>query len=66
MLDVSGGAAHRRDGAGDAVVQAPVPRGVHRHVAALAPDLPDVPVRPLAAPGRGHGRDHGGGDVTAG
>ncbi|KAF8760462.1 hypothetical protein HU200_010084 [Digitaria exilis] len=33
----------RRDGAAAAAVQAPVPRGMHRHVAGVAHDVPSLP-----------------------
>ena len=46
---VPGGRARRRDGAAAAVVQARLPRGVHRHVAAIAPDMPSLSVHGLAA-----------------
>jgi len=49
VLGVPGGRVRRRDGAAGAGVQAHIPRRVHRHVAALARDVPDVPVRGLAA-----------------
>jgi hypothetical protein len=35
--------AGRRDGAASSPVQAPLPRGVHRHVAGFAHDVPAVP-----------------------
>lgn len=49
VLGVPGGRPGRRDGAAAAGVQAPVPRGLHRHVAALALHVPALPVQRLAA-----------------
>lgn len=45
VRDMPGAGAGRRGGAAAAGVQAHVPRGVHRRVAELALDLPDLPRR---------------------
>lgn len=57
VLGVPGGRPGRRDGAAAAGVQAPVPRGLHRHVAALALHVPALPVQRLAA-GDHRGESH--------
>jgi hypothetical protein len=63
LRGVPGGRAGRRDGAAAPGVRAPVPRVLRRHVAALTPDVPDLPLQAPAAqrrhqgPGRG---DHAG------
>lgn len=54
VLGVPRGRPWRRDGAVAAGVRAPVPRGVHRRVAALAHDVPALPLRPVVA-ARRHG-----------
>lgn len=45
MRDMHRPGAGRRDGAAAAGVQAPVPRRVHRHVAAVALHVPHLPRR---------------------
>lgn len=70
MRGVPRGRAGRRDCAATSRVPAPVPRRMHRRVAALAPNLPALPLRAPAAEGnrsadRGRHAGHAGSGAVA-